>query len=177
MKEAILEGLLFVVGDEGLTLNQISEILEVSVDEAKELVSSLRTKYEETGRGIRINFLGDRFKLTTKKEHQEYYQKLILRPDSNELSPAALECLAIVAYKEPITRMELDEFRGVASRDILKRLVAKGLIKEQGRSDAPGRPIIYATTSQFYDYFGIANKSELPEIKIDDKEPSEEELY
>ncbi len=73
--------------------------------------------------------------------------------------------------------MELDEFRGVASRDILKRLVAKGLIKEQGRSDAPGRPIIYATTSQFYDYFGIANKSELPEIKIDDKEPSEEELY
>lgn len=175
--EAILEGLLFVVGDEGLTLEQISEILNIGNEDAKSLVSSLRERYESGERGIRITFLGNRFKLATKKEHQFFYQKLVERPDSNELSPAALECLAIVAYNEPITRIKLDEIRGVSSRDILKKLVAKGLLKEVGRSDQAGRPILYATTSQFCDYFGIAGKEDLPSFDIETPQIAESDLY
>lgn len=175
--EAILEGLLFVVGDEGLSLNQIVEILEISLDEAKVLLSDLRDNYESDSRGIRITFLGDKFKLSTKKEHQTYYQKLIQRPDSNELSSAALECLAIVAYNEPITRIKLDEIRGVSSREILKKLVAKGLLKEKGRSDQPGRPILYGVTSQFCDYFGVAGKEDLPKIDVVASQEEETDLY
>ncbi len=175
--EAILEGLLFVVGDEGLSLEQISEILSIGNEEAKALVSNLREVYEADNRGIRITFLGNKFKLATKKEHQVYYQKLIERPDSNELSPAALECLAIVAYNEPITRTKLDEIRGVSSRDMLKKLVAKGLLKEIGRSDQAGRPILYGITSQFCDYFGIACKEDLPKIDFSASESIESDLY
>ena len=107
-KLAVLEGLLFVVGDEGLTLNQMTEILEITSDEAKELISELKEKYEAETSGIRINFLGNTFKLTTKKEHREYFQKLIENEDSNVLSQAALETLAIVAYNQPITRLDIN---------------------------------------------------------------------
>ncbi len=164
-KLAVLEGLLFVVGDDGLTLNQIVEILGIDLDEAKALIMELRHEYERESRGIQINILGDRFKLSTKKEHREYYQKLIETPDNNSLSQAALETLAIVAYNEPLTRVEIDEIRGVNSRDMLRKLVAKGLVKEEGRSDMPGRPILYATTNEFLDYFGLSSKEELPKFE------------
>lgn len=164
-KLAIIEGLLFVVGDEGLTLNQVMEILEVDIDEAKSLMTELRQSYDDQSRGIKISILGDRFKLSTKKEHREYYQKLIETPDSNTLSQAALETLAIVAYNEPLTRVEIDEIRGVNSRDMLRKLVAKGLIKEEGRSELPGRPILYATTNEFLDYFGLSSKEDLPKFE------------
>ncbi len=164
-KVAVLEGLLFVVGDEGLTLNQIMDILEIDIDEAKALILELRQSYESASRGIKINILGDRFKLSTKKEHREYYQKLIETPENNTLSQAALETLAIVAYNEPLTRVEIDEIRGVNSRDMLRKLVAKGLIKEEGRSELPGRPILYATTNEFLDYFGLSSKDDLPKFE------------
>ena len=160
--EAVLEGLLFVVGDDGLTMNQIKDILSLNDDEAKELIISLREKYESNDRGIRINFLGNTFKLTTKKEHKEYYQKLLENPETNVLSQSALETLAIIAYNEPITRLMVDEIRGVSSREMIKKLVAKGLVKEVGRSELPGRPILYQTTSEFLDYFGLSSKDELP---------------
>lgn len=164
--EAVLEGLLFVVGDEGLTVNQIEEILNLDNKQAKELIISLREKYEQNDRGIRIDFLGNTFKLTTKKEHKEYYQKLIENPETNVLSQAALETLAIIAYNEPITRVMIDEIRGVSSRDMIRKLVAKGLVKEIGRSDLPGRPILYSTTSEFLDYFGLASKEDLPKFDL-----------
>ena len=113
--KAVLEGLLFVVGEEGLSLEQIEDVLEIDELEAKELLKSLRDEYEEEGRGVRIDFLGNRFKLTTKKEHREYYQKLIENPETNTLSQAALETLAIIAYNEPITRIGVDDIRGVGS--------------------------------------------------------------
>lgn len=162
--EAVLEGLLFVVGDDGLTMQQIKDIMSLNDDEAKELIMSLKEKYEEDDRGIRINFLGNTFKLTTKKEHKEYYQKLIENPETNVLSQSALETLAIIAYNEPITRLMVDEIRGVSSREMIKKLVAKGLVKEVGRSELPGRPILYQTTSEFLDYFGLASKDELPKF-------------
>lgn len=164
-KMAILEGLLFVVGDDGLTINQMMEIMEIENDEAKELITQLKNKYEDESSGIQLNFLGNSFKLSTKKEHREYFQKLIENPDSNVLSQAALETLAIVAYNQPITRITIDEVRGVSSSQMLRKLVAKGLIKEAGRSDGIGRPILYQTTSEFLDYFGLATLGDLPEIE------------
>jgi len=164
-KLGILEGILFAVGDEGLTLKQIQDILEINDMEAKELLMNLKSRYESDMYGIQISFLGDTFKLTTKKEHKEYYKKLIENADSNTLSQAALEVLAIVAYNEPITVQNVDEIRGVGSREMIRRLVAKGLLKEVGKSDAPGRPTLFATTRDFLDYFGLSTKEELPKFE------------
>ena len=164
-KKAILEGLLFVVGDDGLTIEQIKDILSIDSDEAKELIGDLQKDYDEPNRGIRIGFLGNTFKLTTKKEHKMYYQKLIENPESNVLSNAALETLAIVAYNAPITRIKVDEIRGVSSSQMMKKLLAKGFIKELGRSDQPGRPILYGTTGEFLDFFGLSTIEDLPPIE------------
>lgn len=177
---AILEGLLFVVGEDGLTLSQIVEILVISDQEAKELLQKLRENYQATDRGIRVDFLGNRFKLTTKKEHKAYYQKLIENHDTNILSQSALETLAIIAYNQPITRMKVDEIRGVSSAQMMRKLVAKGLIKEGSRSDLPGRPILYETTSEFLDYFALSSLEDLPAIDFSSlvqEENQELDLY
>lgn len=178
--KGVLEGILFVVGEEGITLKKICEILDISLDEAKNLLKELKNTYESEDRGIRISYLGDAFKLTTKQEHKEYYQKLVENPENNLLSPAALEVLAIVAYNQPITRVEIDEMRGVSSSHMIRRLVAKGLLKEAGKSTMPGRPNLYKTTSDFLDYFGLATIDDLPSIdmsKYQDKEEQERDLF
>ena len=164
MNKAVLEGLLFVVGEEGLTLEQIEDVLEIDEDSSKNLIMELKKDYEDDSRGLRIDFLGNRFKLTTKFEHKEYYQKLIENPETNTLSQAALETLAIIAYNEPITRVQVDAIRGVGSVNIIRKLVAKGFIKESGRSELPGRPILYETTNEFLDYFGLSSTEDLPDI-------------
>ena len=164
--EAVLEGMLFVVGDDGLTINKIKDVLNLDDDGAKRLILSLKEKYENSDRGIRINYLGNTFKLTTKEEHKSYYQKLIENPETNTLSQSALETLAIIVYNEPVTRITVDEIRGVSSREIMRKLAAKGLIREVGRSTAPGRPILYKTTSEFLDYFGLSSKDDLPKFDM-----------
>lgn len=177
-KLAALEGLLFVVGDDGLSINQMMEILEINHDEAVELINKLKEEYESVNRGIRIHFLGNTFKLTTKQEHRNYYQKLLVNEENNTLSNSALETLAIVAYNEPITRVEVDELRGVQTAQMIRKLVAKGLLKECGRSELPGRPILYKTTSEFLDYFGLSDISELPRITPkSEQENNEVDLY
>lgn len=176
-KEGILEGLLFVVGDDGLTLKQISELLEENIDTCKEILLSLKQAYEADNRGIRISYLGDAFKLTTKKEHKDYYQKLIVNPNTNTLSQAALETLAIIAYNQPITRIEIDELRGVNNTWLLRKLVAKGLIKEVGKSTMPGRPNLYGTTSDFLDYFGLSTIKDLPKVEPKKKENVTGDLF
>lgn len=172
--KAVLEGLLFVVGEDGLTLDQIVEVLDINEDEAKALVQDLKHSYEEEDRGLRIDYLGNRLKLTTKYEHREYYQKLLENPETNILSQAALETLAIIAYNEPITRVEVDKIRGVSSSQMIRKLVAKGLIKESGRSELPGRPILYETTNEFLDYFGLKSIDELPDMEKYIDEANEE---
>ena len=132
---------------------------------AKELILELKEDYNDKNRGIRIDFLGNKIKLTTKKEHREYYQKLIENPETNSLSQASLETLAIIAYNQPITRIQVDELRGVSSSQMLRKLVAKGFLKESGRSDLPGRPILYETTSEFLDYFGLNSIDDLPNMR------------
>ena len=174
-KMAILEGLLFVVGDEGITLDAICEILDIKKKEAQELLKNLREEYNKEERGIRISFIGETFKLTTKQEHKEYYQKLITTRGTNTLSQAALETLAIIAYNQPITRIEIDELRGISSINMIRKLMAKDLIKISGKSSLPGRPNLYRTTSEFLDYFGLATLSDLPELPNNLKNTEEEQ--
>ena len=177
MELGVLEGLLFVAGDEGLTLEQICEILALNMDDAKELLLRLKDTYEDDNRGIRISYLGNAFKLTTKPEHKEYYQKLVMNPNSNTLSDAALETVAIIAYHQPITRIEVDNLRGVSTSQIIRKLVAKGLVKEVGKSTMPGRPNLYGTTHEFLDYFGLSSINDLPELPKEEVVENEGELF
>ena len=105
--------------------------------------------------------------MTTKKEHKPYYEKLVTVQDSPNLSQAALETLAIIAYNEPITRVEVDEIRGVGSAYLVRKLLMKNLIEERGKSDLPGRPMLYGTTKEFLDFFGLKNKESLPLLNTD----------
>ncbi len=162
--KGVLEGILFVVGDDGATLNELIDILGIKKEEVLNLILELKSDYEKETRGIRLSILGDAFKLTTKKEHKEYYTKLLESDDANTLSPSAIETLAIIAYNEPITRVQVDEIRGVGTAPMIRKLVAKGFLKEVGKSDLPGRPILYQTTSEFLDYFNMESIKDLPQI-------------
>ena len=174
----ILEGLLYVQGDTGLSLKEVMSILAVNEEEAKKLVYQLKANYEQEDRGLRLSYLGNTFKLTTKQEHKEYYEKLLENPSTHVLSQAALEVLAIVAYNEPITRGKIDEMRGVESTFVLRKLLAKGLIKEAGKSEMPGHPILYKTTDDFLDYFGLSTKEDLPNIEeIEIEDSKEKDLF
>lgn len=179
---AVLEGLLFVMGDDGLSIEQVMDILEINDEEAKLLIKNLRELYEDKNRGLRIDFLGNKLKLTTKREHKDYYKKLVENKETNFLSQSALETLAIIAYNEPITRIQVDEVRGISSAQMIRKLVAKGLVKEARRSDLPGHPILYETTNEFLDYFGLSTIKDLPDIKKfinenEEDENSEVDLY
>ena len=175
MSKAVLEGLLFVVGEEGLTLDQIEDVLEISEEESKNLIMELKKDYEDESRGLRIDFLGNRFKLTTKFEHKEYYQKLIDVEMNSNLSQSALETLAIIAYNQPITRIEIDEIRGVNSSYVIRKLMIKGLIEDIGRSEMAGRPKQYAVTDLFLDHFGLESTDDLPELNIIEEEKQEDQ--
>lgn len=173
---AILEGLLYIQGDMGLTVEQVMEVFDISMEDAKKLIYELKNIYEvDKNRGLRISYLGNTFKLTTKSEYIEYYKKFLDFSKKDVLSNSALEVLAIIAYNEPITRVDIDKLRGVESVYLLRRLLAKGLIKECGRSELPGRPILYKTTDEFLDCFGLASKNDLPKIEFDDDSEDMEE--
>ena len=133
--KAILEGILFIVGDEGITIKEMIEITNTDEETIKNTLLELRKDYESSDRGLRISFLGNTFKLTTKEEHKEYYEKLVSDNKTSGLSNAALEVLAIVAYNEPITRIGIDEIRGVNSSQIVRRLQARGFLKICGKGD------------------------------------------
>lgn len=174
----VLEGILFAVGDEGITLKTLSETMSISTEEVKLLLKSLQERYESDEYGIRISYLGDAFKLTTKREHAEFYQRLLGSAESQSLSESALEVLAIIAYNQPITRVIVDEMRGVASGQIIRKLCARGLVKITGKSQMPGRPNLYGTTKEFLDYFGLATIDDLPQIKQEETVKEEEtELF
>ena len=174
--KGILEGLLFVAGDEGISIVELSETLELSQTEVLELIESLKEEYENPNRGLQIRILANRYKLTSKREHGEFFKKLVESPSNSSLSQAALETLAIVAYQQPITRTEIEDIRGVKTEKPIQTLVSKYLIKEVGRAEGTGRAILYGTTSEFLDYFGLKNIKELPPLPQDLKlEEVEEE--
>ncbi|WP_235888200.1 SMC-Scp complex subunit ScpB [Neobacillus paridis] len=174
---SILESLLFAAGDEGLTLKQIAEVLEIDELEANDVIEDLRQEYAANeNRGIIIVQLAGTYQLATKKENADYLKKLVDSPNTSTLSQAALETLAIIAYKQPITRAEIEEIRGVKSERPLHTLMAKALIKEVGRAEGTGRAILYGTTKEFLDYFGLKSLEELPALpdKVEDEYIQEE---
>lgn len=176
--KAIIEGLLFLSGEDGLTLEEIINITEKNEDEIKNSIKDLYKDYESNDRGIQIEFLGNHFKLTTKKEHKEYYKKLVCYEENSILSQSALETLAIIAYNSPITRIEIDNIRGVNSSYVVRKLLLKGLIEEDGRADTAGRPRLYKVTPKFLDYFGLGSVDELPKIEINENiEDNETSLF
>lgn len=175
--KAILEGLLFVVGEDGLSLKQINDLLEIDESISLELIEELKNDYIDNNRGLNLEYLGDRYKLTTKKEHKEYYKKLLIEEHDKELSKACLETLAIIAYNEPISRGEIDEIRGVYSAHLIRKLILRELVEEVGRADTPGRPILYGITNTFLDYFGLKTKEELPKIEIEEVKKEQIDLF
>lgn len=168
--KAILEGLLFVAGDDGLSIEQILSVMEITNEELDKLIDELSLDYSSEERGINLEHLGGKLKLVTKKEHALYYKKLFSEEENNTLSPSALETLAIVAYNEPVTRILVDEIRGVSSAHIIRKLVFMNFIKEVGRSELPGKPILYGVTDEFLDYFGLDSIKDLPVIEFDEND-------
>ena len=160
----ILEGLLFAVGDEGISTQQLEYVLEVNEVEIKSLLLELRARYASISSGIDIIEVAGVYKMTTKKDHAIYLKRLIQNPNQRGLSNAALEVLAIIAYRQPITRHEIENIRGASSDNVLRKLLTFSLIEEAGRLEGPGRPILFRTTDDFLDYFGIKTLEELPEL-------------
>lgn len=163
--KGIIEGLLFVTGDDGLSKEQLLELLDINEEELNKLITDLVNDYKDESRGIMLEYLGNKYKLITKKEHKKYYEKLFEDVTSEKLSNAALETLAVIAYNQPITRNKIEELRGVDSSHLVRRLLLKELIEEKGRSELPGRPMLYGTTNNFLDYFGLSSLSDLPDIE------------
>ncbi len=168
--KSILEALLFAAGDEGLSLQQIASVLEVTVEEARDTVADLTREYENEDRGIYLVEMAGVYQLATKKEHAPYLKKLVESPSVHTLSQASLETLAIIAYKQPITRIEIEAIRGVKSERPIQTLASKALIKEVGRAEGAGRAYLYGTTSEFLDYFGLKSIEDLPQIEDDQEE-------
>lgn len=163
--EGIVEGILFVVGNEGIEYNKLKEVTNLNDKELEEVLYKLKEEYNKESRGITIDTLGNKLKLVTKKEHNSYYEKLLQDEQNGELSQAALETLAVIAYNSPTTRGNVDEIRGVDSSYQIRKLLYRNLIKEVGRSDLPGRPILYSVTDEFLDYLGLSSLDELPALE------------
>ena len=179
MLEGVLEGILFVAGDEGLNKTRIMEILEVSEEDFNNLITSLNNSYANENRGLIVELLGGKYKLVTKKEHSNYYKKMVDYEKNDCLSQSALEVLAIIAYNNPITRSKVEEIRGVDSTYAIRKLTFLNLIEEVGRSELPGRPILYGITPQFLDYLGLKSIDDLPKLEIISEETDDKivELY
>lgn len=162
---ATIEALLFVAGDDGLTIEELSKLTNQPLDTLSVLVKKLEEKYQKDQEsGLMLIETASQFQIVTKKEYAAYIKRYAQSPFSQTLSRALLETLAIIAYKQPITRIEIEDIRGVQVAGNLQKLKTRQLVEEAGRLDKPGRPLLYSTTPFFLDYFGINSISELPEL-------------
>ena len=162
--DTIIESLLFVSGD-GLAVSHIAEILEIPENEVQAAVEKLKKYYIKNNRGIELAEYDGYIQLKTTEDNFLYVSKLAESKRKQPLSPAALECLSIVAYHQPVTKSSVEFIRGVNSDGPMSRLAERGLIEENGRLDAPGRPILYSTTKEFLRSFGLNNLQDLPDIE------------
>lgn len=161
---SIIESLLFASG-EPLSLKDISLILELNSGQTKDILHKMMKEYGGEKRGIKLIEIEKKYQLVTKEENSFFIEKLLKTNISQSLSQAALETLSIVSYKQPVTRIDIDEIRGVKSDKALQTLLQKNLIKETGRLDVPGRPILYSTTEEFLKHFGLESIKELPSLE------------
>ncbi len=163
-KKSLLEALLFA-WEGPLQIEKIATILEVSSEDADALIEELAQELQREDRGIRLYRREEGVQLGTKPEAAPYVEKLFSRETGGSLSNAALETLAIIAYKQPVTRAEIEDIRGVNSDRVLENLLQRKLIKSAGRKDSPGKPVLFVTTPEFLQYFGLENIDELPPLK------------
>ena len=177
VENRVLEGLLFLSGDEGLSVEQLNGCVEeLNKKEIETVLDELMQDYLADVHGIELVRFGGIYKFVSKESIHPYAQKLFSSTKVATLSNAALETLAIVAYKQPITRGEIEEIRGVSCDMMVRKLLARNLIKECGRSDAPGSPFLYEVTEEFMDTFKLVSLKELPELP-EFKDTMEEELF
>jgi len=171
-----IEALLFVVGDDGLTIKQLSQLLGETEEPVVQAMQALRASYEEDlARGITVKEMAGVYQLITKSELADAIQRLVENPTVQSLSQASLEVLAIVAYKQPITRVAIEDLRGVKCERPIQTLVSRALIKEVGRSEGTGRAILYGTTKEFLNYFGLNSIEEMPPLPEEDNVETEQE--
>ena len=173
--EAIIEAILFTMG-ESVELDKIAAAIELDKKETKAIIEKMMKHYENPSIGVKIIELDDAYQMCTKSEMYEYLIKIARQPKRHVLTDVLLETLSIIAYKQPITRAEIEEIRGVSCDMMVRKLLARNLIKECGRSDAPGRPFLYEVTEEFMDTFKLVSLKELPELP-DFKDTMEEELF
>lgn len=166
-EQAKIESLIFISGNEGITLDELSNLTSIPLNEVKTIVKILKVKYaNDSNCSFKLFKTDNRVKLLTKEKFAPLVKKYFETPTIVSLSHAATETLAIIAYKQPITRLAIEEIRGVKSSAMIQRLLALDLIKEDGRLEEIGRPILYGTTTDFLDYVGISSLKELPPLPI-----------
>ncbi|RZT01021.1 SMC-Scp complex subunit ScpB [Cuneatibacter caecimuris] len=177
--EAAIEAILFTMGN-SVELSKIAAAIEHDEETTRKIIRNLMLKYDRADRGIKILELEGSYQLCTKEEYFEQLIRVASQPKRQALTETMLETLSIIAYKQPITRIEIEKIRGVKSDHAVNRLIEYGLIEEVGRLDAPGRPILFATTEEFLRSFGISSLGDLPqaspEMVEEFKEEAEEEI-
>lgn len=171
--ESIVEGLLFANGDP-LSLEKLSEILELDRKTTKLILNNMSVNYQNSKRGIMLREIDGSYQLCTRFEHYEYIRKLFEPRQKQALSQAAFETLAIIAYNQPITRAKIELIRGVNSDSAVIRLVERNLVRESGRLDSPGRPMLYETTEEFLRSFGFKSPADLPVLEMGDMKQEEQ---
>ncbi len=167
--ESIIEGVLFAAGDE-VDVEKLSDILDIDIKSTRAILTALSDKYDREMRGIQIIRLEDSYQMCTRRDYQEYISKLVEPRRSQSLSNAAMEVLAIVAYKQPVTRAVIEQIRGVSCDTLVNKLLEKNFIEEVGRLDTPGRPMLFGTTEEFLRCFGIESLAELPDFEEENPE-------
>ena len=177
--EGIIESILFTMGD-SVEVGKIAKAIEQDVDTTRKLIHRMMDKYESEDRGVRIIELEDSFQMCTKKETYEYLIRVATQPKKHALTDILLETLSIIAYKQPVTKLEIEKIRGVKSDHAVNKLVEYNLVCERGRLDAPGKPILFGTTEEFLRRFSIPSLDDLPSPNPEQvetfKEEAEEEV-
>ena len=177
--EGIIEAVLFVMGD-SVELSKIASAIEHDEDTTRKIIHRMMDKYKSEDRGIRIIELEDAFQMCTKKEMYEYLIRVAKKPKKYVLTDVLLETLSIIAYKQPVTKLEIEKIRGVKSDHAVNKLVEYNLVCECGRLDAPGRPILFGTTEEFLRRFSVQSVEDLPSLNPEQmenfKEEAEEEV-
>ena len=178
--QAVIEAVLFAMGD-SVEMLKLVHVLEIDAEEIRKIIEEMNSQYKKENRGIYILELEDSYQLCTKPELYEYLIKVAKAPRKYVMSDTLLETLSIIAYKQPVTRLEIEKIRGVSCDHAINRLLEFNLIQELGRLDAPGRPLLFGTTEEFLRTFGVKSLGDLPSLnqeQIDDfKHQAEEEVH
>jgi len=162
--ETVLEAILFA-SDEALTAARLADIVETSAKQIRQYIESLNQKYRANKNAFRIEQIAGGYQMLTLSPYNHWLKKLLRVRDDSKLSAAALETLAIIAYKQPVMRADIEAIRGVAVGDIVRNLMYKGLVKIVGRAEVLGRPMLYGTTKKFLETFGLNSLKDLPKIE------------